>query len=454
LDTKDKIITGLIQKNDLLIKHVDKLENDLAYYKQRLARYENPKNSSNSSIPPSKDENRPAKNQSLREKSGKKPGGQLGHKGATLEMTATPDHIISHRPDYCQSCGRSLSEHQHQLESIRQVVDLPDIKAICTEHQQYSRQCTCGHKTVSAFPTEVRSPVHYGPGIEALISYLYGRQYIPYARMQEMFRDSYGVKISQGSIDNIIKRFAKKGEKFYERIKQEIVFSKVVGSDETGLRINGEKHWAWTWQDTKNTLIAISKSRGIQAISDHLGDILPNAILCHDAWRAQFSLDCKTHQLCCAHMLRELNYLTELHNQPWSIQFKQLLLEAINLKKKLTERDYHNKHPDIEVVEKKFSKLLDRPPDKKYTELYSFYKRINKYKDYIFPFLYYQHVPPDNNASERAIRNIKVKQKISGQFKSQQGARDFAIIRSIIDTLVKRSENVFQNLQIIANFST
>ncbi len=454
MDTKDKIIAGLIQKIDSLIKRVDQLEDDLAYYKQRLARYENPKNSSNSSIPPSKDENRPAKNQSLREKSVRKPGGQSGHKGETLEMTSTPDQVIEHRPDYCQSCGRSLSDQQYQLESIRQVVDLPNIKAICMEHRQYSRQCTCGHKTVSAFPVGVSSPVQYGPGIEALTSYLHGRQYIPYARMQEIFRDSYGVKISQGSIDNIIKRFASKGERVYERIRQEVICSKVVGSDETGLRINGEKHWAWTWQDTKNTLIAISKSRGIQAISDHLGDILPNAVLCHDAWRAQFSLKCKTHQLCCAHLLRELNYLTELHNQPWSIQFKQLLLEAINLKKKLTERDYHNKHPDREKVEKKFSKLLNRPPDKKYTELYSFYKRIDKYKDYIFPFLYYQHVPPDNNASERAIRNIKVKQKISGQFRSQQGARDFAIIRSIIDTLVKRSENVFQNLQIIANFST
>lgn len=454
MDTKDKIIAGLIQKVDLLTKHVDQLEDEIAYYKRRLARYEHPKNSSNSSIPPSKDENRPAKNQSLRQKSGRKPGGQSGHKGETLEMTATPDHVIEHTPDYCQACGRSLSGQQYELESIRQVLDLPDIKAICTEHRQYSRQCTCGHKTVAAFPAEVSSPVQYGPVIEALISYFHGRQYIPYARMQEMFRDSFGIKISQGSIDNIIKRFARKGGKVYERIRQEILCSRVVGSDETGLRINGQKHWVWTWQDAKNTLISISKSRGIQAISDQLGAILPGAVLCHDAWRAHFSLECETHQLCCAHLLRELNYLTELHNQPWGIQFKQLLLEAINLKKKLTERDYHTKHPDREAVEKKFSKLLDRPPDKKYTELYSFYKRIDKYKDYIFPFLYYQHVPPDNNASERAIRNIKVKQKISGQFRSQQGARDFAIIRSIIDTLIKRSENVFQNLQIIANFGT
>lgn len=444
-----------MEKVDQLTGQVIALQSEISLLKGRLSKYENPKNSSNSSIPPSKDENRPARNQSLRKRSGKNPGGQAGHEGETLQMTATPDDFIDHSPDYCQACGNSLSGFPGQLEGRRQVVDIPDIQAVWTEHRQYSKQCSCGHTTVTAFPKPVKAPVQFGPGVEALVCYLHGRQYIPYARMQELVRDSYGISISQGSIDNMIKRFAGKAENAYGRIKEEVISSRVVGSDETGIKINGKKHWAWTWQDVKNTFISISPSRGIQAIKDQFTGNMAGTILCHDAWRAHLWVDCKGHQLCCAHLLRELNYLNELHNQPWSKQFKDLITKAINLKRQMDPQEYATiNHPDRKEILLAFEKLLAQPPDEKHKELNSFYKRMLKYKNYIFPFLHYEDVPPDNNASERAIRNIKVKQKISGQFRSMKGAQDFAIIRSIIDTLNKRNLNIFQNLQLIANFDS
>lgn len=430
------------------------MQAEISSLKQRLSKYETPRNSSNSSIAPSKDENRPSKNQSLRSKSGKKTGGQPGHKGETLEMTIVPDTFVNHVPEYCSSCGSSLADKAPELESQRQVVDLPKIQAIWTEHRQYSKTCNCWHKTTMKFPKSVNAPIQYGGKIESLICYLHARQYLPYERMQELLKDSYGVHISQGSIDNIIKRFAIKGTVVYKRIKAAIMSAQVVGSDETGIRIGGKKHWAWTWQDAENTLISISQSRGIQAITESVMNHLPKAILCHDAWRAQFSIDCRNHQLCCAHLLRELNYLNDLHKHSWSKKFQRLLYQALELKRQMAQDDYGPVNIPRDSIISSYQKLLDQPPDKKHKELYSFYKRIIKYRDHVFPFLYDYDVPPDNNASERAIRNIKVKQKISGQFRSLNGAKNFAIIRSIIDTLNKRNLNVFQNLELIANFAT
>ncbi len=369
-------------------------------------------------------------------------------------MSILPDEFVDHVPEYCTVCGSSLEEKAAEMESQRQVVDLPRIQAIWTAHRQYSKTCNCGHKTTTKFPEYINAPIQYGPKIESLICYLHARQYLPYDRMSELLKDSYGVKISQGSIENIIKRFAAKGTTVYNRIKAEIMSAQVVGSDETGIKIGGKKHWAWTWQDVENTLISISRSRGIQAITESVMNHLPKAILCHDAWRAQFSIDCRDHQLCCAHLLRELNYLNELHKHSWAKKFKKLLYQALGLKRKMVPEDYDTENTQRDSIISSYQKLLDQPPDKKHKELYSFYKRIVKYKDHVFPFLHHYDVPPDNNASERAIRNIKVKQKISGQFRSFKGAKNFAVIRSIIDTLNKRNLNVFQNLELIANFNT
>jgi transposase len=369
-------------------------------------------------------------------------------------MTIAPDSFVNYVPDYCSECGKSLADKVAELESQRQVVDLPSIRAIWTEHRQYSKTCSCGHKAKPNFPKPVSAPVQYGSGIESLICYLHGRQYLPYDRMAELLKDSYGVKISQGSIENIIKRFADKGSVVYDKIRAEIMNSQVIGSDETGIKIGGKKYWAWTWQDVENTLISISQSRGIQAITESVMNHLPKAIICHDAWRAQFSIDCRNHQLCCAHLMRDLNYLNERYKHTWSKKFQKLLYQALRLKKQMEPGDYESKNLERDTIISSYHKLLDQPPDKKCKELHRFYKRIVKYKDHIFPFLYHHGVPPDNNASERAIRNIKVKQKISGQFRSMTGARNFAIIRSIIDTLNKRNLNIFQNLQLIANFNT
>jgi transposase len=253
-------LVGLVYE---LIARVDKLEQENNNLKAELANYKNPKNSRNSSIPPSKDENRPLKTKSLRKPTGKNTGGQKGHEGATLVMVGEPNIIIEHKPGYCTRCGNDLSSFTARLIAKRQVVDIPPIKPQYTEHQLLGIKCTCGHQTVPSFPNGVNAPISYGPNIEALIAYMHTRQYLPIERMSEYFNDTYGLGISQGTICNMLERFAQKATPAYNLIATKLGTSNVVGSDETGARINGKKGWFWTWQNNFLTYIAFSLLKGV-----------------------------------------------------------------------------------------------------------------------------------------------------------------------------------------------
>ena len=427
-------------------------ENDAL--KEKLAKYENPKNSRNSSIPPSKDENRPKRNNSLRKKTGLKPGGQKGHKGKTLMVSDNPDIIKKISPDYCNKCGKDLSGVEGKLHVQRQIVDIPPIKPIVTEYQSFSKLCSCGCTSKGCFPKGVRSPVSYGGNVQSLVAYLHARQFIPYKRMKEMLNDLFGLAISQGGIEQLLNHFCKTNMGLYNKILQAVEKSDVVGGDETGCKVNGDKWWFWTWQTAMLTFIMASANRGKKTIDSVLKKGLPKSILVSDRWAPQLNTTAKEHQLCLAHLLRDTIYLDQIYNDSWTKAFKALLLDGINLDKDMGAADYDNpKFEKREQIINRFEQLLvNFNENKKYKKLNSFVKRITKLKKSVFVFLYYQDVPPDNNASERAVRNIKVKQKISGQFKSPEGAKRFAIIRSIIDTLTKNNLNVLGALNTLANF--
>jgi transposase len=449
VDKRDKQIQDLVNINLRLMERIGFLENRVVQLENELAKYRNPKNSGNSSIPPSKDENRPKKTQSLRDASVRKSGGQPGHEGHTLEMRAVPDVITDHIPGFCSGCGEDLSPIAAELSSKRQVIDLPVIRPVCTEHRSYHKICRCGTKNKAAYPDHVNAPVQYGGGVETMVNYLHGRQYLPYHRLKELLKDCFQIDLSQGSIDNIIRRFAQKALPVYQRLKDAVSASAVIGCDETGAKVDGNKHWVWTYQTERHTVLAMSESRGLKAITRHFDSGFGNAILCHDAWRTYFHYSGNLHQLCCAHLLRELNYLVERYQSAWAEQIRSLIREAISLKKKLGETVSADQKQRIKAIEDRMDRLLEIPLETTHKEAVTLQNRLRKYRDSLLTFLHYNKVPPDNNASERAVRNIKVKQKISGQFKSSQGADDFCVIRSIIDTLIKRSQNVLENLTLI-----
>lgn len=445
-----KRILEFEKENSFLKAEVASLKMLVQQLLEEIERLKHPKNSRNSSVPPSKDENRPLKTKSLRSPSGKKPGGQTGHQGNTLKMTDHPDHIVEHKPSYCNHCGNDLSRTKTELIKRRQVVDIPPIIPQYTEHRVFRSICSCGHATEPPFPVGINAPISYGPNIEATIAYMHTRQYIPFERMSEYFSDVCNLPISQGTICDILERFAKKALPAWQLIANEVQSSKVVGSDETGAKLNGKKGWFWTWQSKGATFISFSSNRGTKTIDANFEKGFKDAVLVHDCWRSHFETKVISHQLCTAHLLRELKYFEERYQSNWATSFKKLLYDAIKLKSNLSPPQYYYPIHQRTEIERRLIVLLQTEIPDRMKEVLTFNKRMNKYKDYIFTFLYHPEVPPDNNASERAIRNIKVKQKVSGQFKTQRGADIYAIIRSITDTCIKNSQNVLSAFHTIA----
>lgn len=452
------IIQQLLLKIEQLETVVQELNSLVKRQAQRIveleaeqSKYKNKKNSNNSHLPPSKDENRPLKNQSLRSSSGKKPGGQPGREGTTLKFSPTPDKIIEHRPDYCQRCGQDLSAFAEELVEKRQVIDIPIIQSTCIEHQVYRKICSCGHCTESSFPIEAAAHIQYGPGVQATVAYLHSRQYIPFERIKELFKDQLGLSLSIGSICNMITQLAQKAMPVYEQIKERISQAIYAGTDETSMKVNGKKHWFWTWQNERMTFIAHSDNRAFATIQKHFPEGLPYTVLQHDRYAAHFGCKAAAHQICLAHLLRDIQYLTELYpDSRWPKDFRAFIYQALALKKALSPADYYQDNQERNNLESLLQTLLNTEIDKKFAKAKSLQKSLKKCSDAICTFLYHPKVPPDNNGSERAIRNIKVKQKISGQFKSQKGANSFAVLRSVIDTVIKSEQNVFNALTLLA----
>lgn len=422
-----------------LQEEVTSLKNENEQLKSRIKELEHKKNSNNSSIPPSKDENRPIKNKSLRGKSGKSSGGQKGHKGHTLHMVSVADKTTNHYPNACKSCGSLLLPEDSSVVEKRQVIELPPIKPIFHEHRTFASVCQCGCLNKGQFPDKVKAPVQYGESVENMVAYLNVGQYIPYNRIASMFNGVFNLPLSEGSINNMIGRFAKKMNPFYEQIRQEIESSKIVGADETGAKVNGAKWWFWTWQNTKATYITATNNRAFDTVEQSFPNGFTEATLLSDRYGAQLKTKAKAHQICMAHLLRDLNYFIELSGTQIAAKLKGLIQMALDLKKKMTSEEFKKTHPLKNYIIRKTTSLLKADHSKEHKKFQAFLKRLLKARMYIFEFLYDEDLPPDNNASERAIRNVKVKQKVSTMFKSETGIKNYAIIRSIFDTCTKRN---------------
>jgi transposase len=413
-----------------------------------LSKRTSTKTSKNSHIPPSVDLSR--KNQSLREKSDKPVGGQKGHQGYNLKMSSTPDQIEKLYPNFCTVCGESLTNFPFDLLSVRQLIDIPPIVPITTEFQCFGTKCSCGHHQKGTFPQGVDNHIQYGKNIQSLAIYQNCYQFLPFARLQDFFQKICNVAISKATIENIIRRTAQKVQPVYEQLQQAIVVSFFVGSDETGFKLKGKKGWFWVWQSAVVTYIVAACSRSKDVIKEHFPEGLPNTILCSDRLAAQLSTITKGSQICLTHLLRDLNYLIEAEKTSWASDFKTLLKDAIQIKQNLT--DYQKNDIKILAIEQRADKLLDLAllenleiDPEKYKQSITFFKAMSKLRHALFPFLYDPRVTFDNNGSERAIRNVKLKMKISGQFKSLH--QEFAVIRSVIDSAIKNGQSVFHAIQ-------
>jgi transposase len=434
----------LVSENTTLKQSVLDLTQKLSELSHKVEQLGVRKNSSNSSLPPSTDLQR--KNRSLRTTSGLKPGGQPGHKGTTLKMTDSPEHTELIVPSFCGICAAALDASKAVMAERRQMVDIPPIAVETTEFRVYGITCRCGHHQVASFPVGVDNHIQYGPNIAAITAYHNVYQYVPFKRLQDFFIHVCHLPLSVGTLENMVSRMAEKARPTWDGFRQTLEQSKVVGGDETGAKVNGKKQWIWVWQTTFLTFITISVSRGAATIKALFPNGFPLATFCSDRWKAQLNTRAKKHQLCLAHLLRELEYLVQTEKTDWANQFKALLLKAIKLKQALPA--YPTDHPSAMEVERQLDGLLKEPMLDTATKTKTLQGSMSKYRLFIFPFLYDPSTPFENNASERAIRNVKVKLKVSGQFKT--GQQHYCIIRSIIDTAIKNGQSVFNVLTAMA----
>jgi regulator of replication initiation timing/transposase len=446
IDIMTKEMSVIRKENVALKKENFQLKKRVSFLENKLYK----KNSTNSSIPPSKDENRVKPNQSLREKTGKEIGGQKGSKGTTLKMHAVVDHIVDHKLYFCSCCGDQLYGDQELL-GKRQVVDIPPIKPIVTEHRIYSSICQCGKNNVSQYPKEASAPISYGNSVEAAIGYLSVGQYMSMQRIAEFFEQVFNIKLSQGTISNKLASLTKQCMPMYEHIQARIESSKVIGADETGCVVNGKKWWMWTWQNASLTYIAASNNRGYQAILDNFPDGLPSTILVSDCWAAQLKTRTLLKQICLAHIQRDLKFFIQSCKNRWSVRFLKLIYKALELKRLILHDVSINHEIKVKKIKKDSEALLNQMA-KGPKKLQALKKRLGKNAPSLWTFLDHINVPPDNNGAERAIRNVKVKQKVSGQFRSEKGAQQFAIIRSVYDTIRKNNGKAFDALSLVANY--
>lgn len=396
------------------------------------------KNSSNSSVPPSQESiaaRELRRTKSLRKPSGKPSGGQPGHKGSTLQSVSTPDRIIKHEPAYCKCCGRPLDGIAYRKIRKTQIVDIKFVVET-TEEQYYEKVCQCGCVNNCDAPN---CRIKYGDNIRALVSYLNVVQCIPFKRIAELISDLCGQKMSEGTIQNILKGNSAKSNNAYEEIRKRIECAPVVGADETGAAVGKQLHWNWIFQTDALTYVYQLKSRGQEAVDSKFPNGLPHSTLVTDRKQTYFKMNVKDHQVCLAHLLRNSEYLNELDaKQDWSRRFIHLLAHAIDLRrnKTITQRK-------IKVLKTKMKNLLGENLSHLDDEFERFKKGILKVKDYLFTFLSNPLVPYDNNASERGVRKIKVKQKVCGCFRTDSGADDFAKLHSIVETAMKNGNSKF-----------
>ena len=466
-----KLIIGLQQLNTEQQKLIVGLQNanesqakTILLFEARLGEIENiqKKNSSNSSKPPSSDMARPKRTQSLRTKSDKKPGGQDGHSGETLSFSATPDDVISHVVSHCSCCGKNLSSVAASELERRQVYDAPPIKIMVTEHQSELKHCPkCNTANKAAFPEGVAHPVQYGPGVQTWAVYLTQFQLLPYSRTAQLFRDLFGHSVSEAFLVNNNRRFAKVLQPFICNLKDKLLQQPVLHADETGYYYNGQRNWLHTLCTEGHTLYMPHAKRGTEAM-DEMGVLTEfKNTLVHDFWKPYNEYACK-HALCNVHHLRDFTFCEEVLECSWAGSAKQFLISLLKKVNKAKESGVDSLTPSqLKYIRKKYKQLIEKgqnlypPPEKvkgrrgavKKSKSHNLLERFVRYKEEVLGFANNFSIPFGNNLAEQAIRMMKIKQKVSGCFRSEQGAKDFATIRSYIATMQKQGYETFQAIQ-------
>lgn len=450
-----EVCYSMFDINSLLVDKLEELDNKIS------------KNSRNSSKPPSSDnKDEPKPNQSLRKKSGKKSGGQKGRKGSTLKQVQNPDEIIKHRPKGKCSCGNELENLNLQATKRRQVFEIEFLKKVI-EHQVLQGICECGQCHVGEFPDDVSAYVQYGQSVRSVVGYLAKYQLIPYERLTEMMSDLFDVQVSEGSIDNFAGYAEDSLNDFKDEVFKHADQMKVANVDESPTRVNGKKGYLHVFSNKYLSFLYYHGKRGMEAVNDCGLLSQFKGTLVHDCFSMYFNYG-KNHGVCNAHLLRELTFIEEKFNHRWAHEVKTYLNdlnELIKLDKKSDEVLLDSIAKDIlrdefyRLLERgrtELSYLIEKVKNKgkkrgKQHPALNLLNRMIKLKEDILRFMYDYDIPFTNNQAERDLRMAKVHLKITGGFRSERGAQNYALFRSYISTVKKHGLGVFEAIKNLYN---
>jgi transposase len=420
-------------------------------------------NSSNSSKPPSSDglkkPPRVPRVRSLRERSGKKSGGQKGHRGETLRPVENPDIIVDHYPKTCMQCAANVPAEMSTGYRSRQVVDIPEPKVVVTEHRAHGCACpNCAAFTWASFPEDVKAPVQYGAQICAFVVYLLNYQLLPEDRLAELLSDLFGLRMVPATIARMSATCARRFQCFADAVRERVAAARVKHMDETGFRIGGRTQWLHIFSTALLTFYRVAAKRGSLLCG-------VTGIIVHDHWKPYYTMKGVLHALCNAHHLRELKALVEIEKEEWARKMQSLLRRACHAVNLARERGVWLKPPLSDLFQQSYERILKegiafhetQPPLERAGERkrrgrkrrrtgHNLLLRLSTRKEDVLRFLTDPDVPFTNNQAERDGRMMKVKQKISGGFRSEEGANTFVTMRSVISTAKKQGWNVLETL--------
>jgi transposase len=415
------------------------------------------KDSSNSSKPPSSDGLRkPSRvDRGAAERASRRPGKQPGAPGAHLAQVARPDQVVWHVPDRCGGCGADLADAPIVGVEARQVFDLPPLRLGVAEHRTERRRCACGTTTAAGFPDHVRAAACYGPGVRALVCYLCVHQHLPIDRAAQLLADVLGAPVATGTLAAVVGEGAAGLARFIEVVRERLAAAPVAHFDETGARVAGRLHWVHSASTQTLSLFTIHARRGKVAM-DAAG-VLPDfaGVAVHDGWSPYWRYEQVTHALCGAHLLRELEAITDEPGQGWAAGMAELLADGKTQADRARGAGAERVDDGVRVrLHARYQRLLadghaanpplpgrrqrGRAPRSPAANLLG---RLDRYQVEVLRFLDDPRVPFDNNQAERDLRMVKLQQKISGCWRALAGAQAFLTVRSYIQTTRKHGRN-------------